>query len=303
MITTTTDLRSYWLDGRAIAPENAAIHPMTHALHYGTGVFEGLRAYETPRGTAIFRLDDHVRRLYASAEAYGLAIPYTPDEISAAIRATVRASGLASCYIRPLVYFGEKTPAFTPRYHCPTHVLLVAIPLGAIHPTSGIRVTLSPVMKTPSRALPSRVKASGHYTNAVLAMHDAVARGFEDAILLNDRDEIAEATGENVFIVKDGALRTNDLDADVLAGITRDTVLQMAADEGIPATIGPIARAALAAADEVFLTGTAAEIVPVKAVDDRLYAGDGPVVRRLRERYARVVRGEDPIFESWTTLA
>ncbi len=300
---TTTDLRSYWLDGRAIAPEDAAIHPMTHALHYGTGVFEGIRAYETPRGTAIFRLDDHVRRLYASAEAYGLAIPYASQEVGAAIRATVRASGLASCYIRPLVYFGEKTPAFTPRYHCPTHVLIVAMPLAAIHATSGIRVTLSPVMKTPSRALPSRVKASGHYTNAVLAMHDAAARGFEDAILLNDRGEIAEATGENVFIVKDGVLQTNDIDADVLAGITRDTVLSIAADEGIPARVAPITREALAAADEVFLTGTAAEVVPVKAVDDRLYAGDGPIVRRLRERYARVVRGDDATFQGWATLA
>jgi branched-chain amino acid aminotransferase len=299
----TTDLRSYWLDGRAISPEQAAIHPMTHALHYGTGVFEGIRAYDTAAGTAIFRLDDHLRRLYVSASAYGLAIPYSHDDLAAAVRATVRASGLPESYIRPLVYFGDKLPAFAPRYYCPTHVLIAVIPLPPVYPSTGIRATLSPIMKTPSRALPARIKASGHYTNAVLAMHDAVERGFDEAILLNERGEIAEATGENVFIVAGGTLHTNDLDADVLAGITRDTVLRMAADEGIPVTIAPITLEALAAADEVFLTGTAAEIVPVKAVDERSYLGDGPIVRRLRERYARVVRAEDRTFRDWSTPA
>jgi branched-chain amino acid aminotransferase len=291
------------MDGRIVPAGEAAASPLSHALHYGTSVFEGVRAYPTPRGTAIFRLDDHLRRLMAGSQHYGLNVPYSLEELHAACVETQRASGLQDAYMRPLVYFGDESISLAPRFRNSTHVLIAVFPfppLAADLP--GFRATVSPIQKFSSRALPSTVKGGGHYTNSVLALHDAIARGFEEAIILNERGDVAEGSGENIFIVKDGVLRTNDASADVLYGITRDSVIQIAADEGIPVEIGPISLDALLDADEAFFTGTAAEVIPILAIDARIYADDRPITARLRERYARTVRGGDAKFSDlWLT--
>jgi branched-chain amino acid aminotransferase len=295
--------RAFWVDGQLVPARDAHAAPLTHGLHYGTSVFEGIRAYPTPRGTALFRLDDHLRRLLDGARHYGMRVDYSLDQLHAACLETLRASGLDDAYLRPLIYFGDETIALQPRFRCSTHAMIAVLPFPPLAGDApGFRATISPVQKFSSRALPSTVKAGGHYTNSVLALHDAVERGFDEAILLNERGEVAEGTGENIFIVERGRLRTNDASADVLYGITRDSILKIAADEGIPTAIGPISLDALLAADEAFFTGTAAEVIPILSIDDRPYPQARPVTTRLRERYARAVRGGDPVFDAvWLT--
>jgi len=296
--------RTYWIDGRVADPAEAFAPILSHGLHYGTSVFEGIRAYPTPRGVAIFRLNEHLDRFFASARHYGLEIPYTLEELRAAALETLVASGLDDAYLRPLAYFGDETIALAPRTRCSTHVMIAVFgfpPLMAGAP--GARATISPVQKFSSLAMPSTVKAGGHYTNSVLALQDAIARGYDEAILLNDRGDVCEGSGENIFIVKDGGLRTNDASADILYGITRDSVLHIARDEGIGCAIGPISPADLLAADEAFFTGTAAEIIPILCVDEREYSSERPVSDRLRRIYARAVRGEEPRYDAWLTYA
>jgi branched-chain amino acid aminotransferase len=293
---------TFWIDGEFVPAERAQAPPLTHALHYGTSVFEGIRSYPTPRGIAIFRLDDHLRRFFASAQWYGLKIGYTLEQLHDAAVATLRASGLADGYIRPLAYFGDETIALSPSSRCSTHVMIAVFgfpPLGGGAP--GFRATISPIQKFSSRALPATVKAGGHYTNSVLALQDAKARGFDEAILLNVRGDVAEGTGENIFTVNGGAIHTNDASADVLYGITRDSILQIAAREGIASSVGPIAPAQLFAADEAFFTGTAAEVIPILSIDDHTFSSARPVTEKLHRVYAAAVRGDDPRFADWLT--
>jgi branched-chain amino acid aminotransferase len=300
---TSAPPRTYWIDGSLASPEAAHAPLLSHALHYGTSVFEGIRAYPTPRGVAIFRLDDHLRRFFASAEAYGLQIAYSLEQLHAACIETLRASGMEDAYLRPLAYFGDETIALAPRLSCSTHVMLAVFgfpPLSAGAP--GFRATISPIEKFSSRAMPATVKGGGHYTNSVLALQDAKARGFDEAILLNVQGDVAEGTGENLFIVKGGAIRTNDASADILYGITRDSILQIAEREGIRSSIGPISVDDLMSADEAFFTGTAAEVIPVLCVDDRIFPAAHPVTEKLRAIYANAARGGDPRFEDWLTV-
>ncbi|MGZ3497206.1 MAG: branched-chain amino acid transaminase [Vulcanimicrobiaceae bacterium] len=291
-----------WIDGEVHSANDIAIRPFTHALHYGSAVFEGIRAYQTSRGPAIFRLHEHVDRFYRSAEVYGLAIPFEHAELCNAIVDTLRANAFSSGYIRPLAFFGQRGISLAPRDNCPTHVLIALRPLsGSLigDDPAGCRVTISPYQKTPSRSLPSTVKASGHYTNSILALQHAAARGFDEAILLNDRGQVAEGTGENVFIVRDGVLQTNDESADVLPGITRATAIELASDLGIEVRIAPIELNDLLTADEVFFTGTAAEIMPIARIDARQYAATRPITDALRAAYSRATRGEDPLHADW----
>jgi len=226
--------------------------------------------------------------------------------LSVAVVELLLINELDSAYIRPLAFFGEKTISLAPKFFCPTHVLLAYRALGNYFKPgqeNGIRVTISPWRKFSSKALPSTVKASGHYANSVLAMQDAFTRGFDEAILLNDRGDVAEGTGENVFVVKNGRLLTNDRSADVLHGITRASVMDLAADLGIPVEVGPISVDEMHAADELFFTGTAAEVTPIACVDDHIYDVHRPVTVRLRDAYARAVAGEDPNHPDWVTFA
>ncbi len=294
----------YWYDGTLARRESVTVDPFAHALHYGSGVFEGIRAYATARGPAIFRLREHMERFLRSAEVYGLQVAYSLDELCDAVVATVRANELESAYIRPLAFFGEKTISLAPSFHCPTHILVALRALGDYFgegQANGVRATISPWRKFSSQALPSTVKGCGHYANSVLAMQDAVARGFDEAILLNDRGDVAEGTGENVFFVKEGAVRTNDHSADVLHGITRASVLELCDDLGITVEIGPISLDALLDADEVFFTGTAVEVTPVACIDARVYPAERPLTTRIRAAFQRAVAGDDPRHAAWLT--
>jgi len=295
-----------WFDGALCPIEDIAIHPFAHALHYGTGVFEGIRAYESALGRAgIFRLREHMERLLRSAAVYGLEMPYDVDAWCEATVATMRENRILSAYIRPLIFFGEKTISLSPKFHCPTHSLIAIRALagyfGGVR-GEGIGVTISKWKKFSSAALPATVKASGHYANSVLAMQDAVTRGFEEAILLNDRGDVAEGTGENVFVVKDGRISTNDFTADALDGITRATVIELACDRGLAVEVRALSLDDLMTADEVFFTGTAAEVTPISHIDDHRYATDRPITLALREAYLRAVRGEDPKHLGWVTF-
>ncbi len=294
--------RTYWIDGKLVPVERAHVDPLAHGLHYGTSVFEGIRAYPTPHGVSIFRLDDHLRRFFASAKYYGLKIGYSLEQLYEATIETLRASRMGDAYIRPLAYFGDETIALSPSLRCSTHVLIAVFEFPPLASGFvGFRATISPVQKFSSRALPATVKAGGHYTNSVLALQDAKARGFDEAILLNIHGDVAEGTGENLFIVNGGAIRTNDASADVLYGITRDSILQIAEREGIPSSIGRITVDDLLGADEAFFTGTAAEVIPILSVDDHAYSSTRPVTEKLHHVYATAVRGGDPRFEHWLT--
>jgi len=296
----------YWFDGHIAHRRSVSVDPFAHGLHYGTGVFEGIRAYAAPRGPAVFRLREHMERFARSAAVYSLALRWDPDELCEAVVETLVRNDLGAAYVRPIAFFGEKTISLAPARQCPTHVLIAFRALGnyfGAGQAQGIRTTISPWRKFSSKALPATVKGCGHYANSVLAMTDAVNRGFDEAILLNDRGEIAEGTGENVFLVKDGTLFTNDRSADILPGITRASILELAADLGIPARVGPLTLADLEAADEAFFTGTAVEVTPLACVDDHVFRAERPVTARLRAAFERAVLGEDPAHPQWVTFA
>ena len=298
-------ITTYWYDGRLVDQGEIVIDPFAHALHYGSGVFEGIRSYETKRGPGIFRLREHIERLFASAAEYGLDVRDSVEGICNATIETVRASGHPSTYIRPLIFFGEGKFALAPRFQKnATHVMIAVRGFsGTIAPggAAGCRLTISPVMKTPSKALPSTVKGNGHYTNSIRALHEAMDRGFDEALLLNDRGNVAEGTGENLFLVKNGRLHTNPISEDVLDGITRRSTMTLAEDLGIPVDVAPITKDELFEADEVFLTGTAAELVSAACVDDHLYDRKRPVTTQLHAAYRTATKGEDPRHHDWVT--
>ena len=296
----------YWYDGSIVARTAVGVDPFSHGLHYGTGVFEGIRAYATPKGPGIFRLREHVERFERSALAYGLGLGRTVPELCNAIAETLVRNELESAYIRPLAYFGEETMSLAPVGICITHVLLAYRALGnyfGAGQEDGIRATISPWRKFSSSALPSTVKGCGHYANSVLAMTEAVKRGFSEAILLNDRGEVAEGTGENVFVVKDGVVRTNDVSADILDGITRASVIELARDRGLTVRVEPITIDDLMGADEAFFTGTAVEVTPLACVDDTIYSLERPVTTMLREAFRHAKMGEDPRHPDWVRIA
>lgn len=292
-----------WFDGTIQPAEDVRIKTFTHALHYGSGVFEGIRAYRCAQRSALFRVRDHVERFFRSAQAYGLEIPFDVVQIERAIKDTLEANAFTEGYVRPLAFFGEQGISLAPRYQCPTHVLIALRPLNGslLGDGAGARVCISPWQKTPSRSLPATVKACGHYTNSILALQDAVARGFDEAILLNESGEVAEGTGENVFVIKNGRLHTNDASADILLGITRDTVIELARDRGVPVEIAPIRVADMLEADELFFTGTAAEVMPIVQVDEQRMAR-GVLTAELQRAYAAAVRGADRVHAEWVRV-
>lgn len=299
-----TPTQYIWKDGGLVPWEAAQTHVSAHALQYGTGVFEGMRAYETPDGAAIFRLDDHMRRLAVSAAAYELPLPFSVEQLSAAALEVIRANGLTNAYMRPLAFFDSYSFAVWPK-DCPVTVAIIAVP-GRVYidgADRGIRVMISSTRRIDASVLPPHVKACGHYTNSVRAVQEAMRNGFEEAILLNNKGDVAEGSGANLFLVKGGALITNGPDASILPGITRDSVLTIARDLGIPADVRPISVADVRNADELFFSGTAVEVMPIRQVDERVI-GDGapgPVTRRLRVAYQNAVHGREPRYHGWLT--
>ena len=297
-----------WVNGAFVRTEDLRLHYFSHALHYGSGVFEGIRCYDTASGPAIFRLRDHMERLLASARVYGLSVPQGALDLGAAALETVRRNGMRDAYIRPLVFFGEGPIHLTPSRRCPTEVLIAVRPLGTYLGEEGLArgvpVVLSSWRKFDRSMLPPTVKGCGHYTNSILAAQEAAAKGAVEAILLNADGTVAEATGENVFFVEGGLLATNGDASNILPGITRDTVLRLATDLGVPAVVRPFRPEDLLRADEVFLTGTAAEVTPVSSIDGRPIPcpGDG-VAARLQKAYFDTVRGRGPRSGEWLSHA
>jgi branched-chain amino acid aminotransferase len=296
-----------WLDGELVPWSDARVHVCAHGLHYGSGVFEGIRFYPTRRGPAVFRLPEHLERFERSAAKYGMRLPYAPETLREATELVIRSSELPEGYIRPLAFYGYGNLGILPR-ECPVTTAIIVYPfpmyLGAEGIRNGIRITVSPWRKTHHSMIPSDAKGTGQYLNSLLALAEARGRGFMEALLLNQEGYVAEGSGENLFLVKDGVLITNDVSASILPGITRDSVLALARDAQVPVRIQPIALEDVRAADEAFFTGTAAEVTPIRELDgSRIGPGrPGPITRMLQERYFAVVRGEIPEREDWLML-
>jgi branched-chain amino acid aminotransferase len=297
--------RKIWMDGRLVDFANAQVHVLSHTLHYGVGVFEGIRAYETRDGPAIFRLKEHVARLIASAKVYHMDIPYSAHEIEQAILDTQAANEILPAYIRPLVYRGE--PALgVKNLKGSVSLAIAAIPakkyLGE-GSEKGIRAKISPIRKPHSDANPSFAKAVGNYINSYLAGADATLDGYEEAILLDSNGYVAEGTGENIFVVRNGALYTPGLEADILLGITRDSVIRIATDLGYPVIEKLISVNELLTADEAFFSGTYAEIAPIKEIGHYKVGSHapGPITAAVMVEFKKVIRGENPKYAAWMT--
>lgn len=295
-----------WLDGALVPWDEAQVHVLTHTLHYGLGVFEGVRCYDGARGPAIFRLEEHTRRLLASAHILGMQIPYSADQISAACLETVRANKLESCYIRPLAFVGEGEMGLSAKTN-PIRVAIAAWPwgayLGADGVENGIRVRTSSYQRFHVNSLMSKAKAVGHYVNSILASSEARRSGYDEALLLDSQGFVAEGSGENLFISHDGVVKTPPLTS-ALSGITRATVVQLLADQGIEVCEQFFTRDEIYIADEAFFTGTAAEITPVRELDDRQVGPGrpGPITKSIQQAYERVTRGEDPGHLDWLAV-
>jgi branched-chain amino acid aminotransferase len=296
-----------WMNGSLVAWEDAQVHITAHGLHYGTGVFEGMRAYETAEGPAIFRLEAHMRRMVQSAAAYEMTLPYSVDQMCEASLEVVRANALPAAYLRPIAFFDAHTFHVAPKAS-PVSVSIIAIP-GRRYIDGGVekgtRVMLSSIRRIDAASLPPWVKASGHYTNSVRALQQALKAGFDDAILLNARGDVAEGSGANLFLVKGGKVITNDRDASIVMGITRDSVITIARDLGIPVEIRPMSVADLRGADEAFFSGTAVEVTPITQLDDHTY-GDGkpgPITKKIQQTYFDTVQGRVARYASWLTVS
>jgi len=296
-----------WMNGELVAWEDAKVHVLTHCLHYGTGVFEGMRAYETTRGTAIFRHEEHLDRLYKSAELYYMPIPYTLEELRAAVHSVVAQNGLPSCYIRPIVFRGAGVMGINP-LDAPVDVAIAAWPWGAYlgedAKEHGVRAKVTSWRRISADSLIPHSKASGQYLNSVLAKIESHKAGYEEGILLDQHGFVSEGTGENIYIVRDGVILTPPQTAGILDGINRKSVIQIAADEGYQLVERDIARAEMYLADEVFMTGTAAELTPIREIDDHVI-GDGkrgPVTTQLQRVFEDALYGRDPRYAAWNDV-
>lgn len=295
-----------WYDGEMVEWRNATTHVLTHSLHYGMGVFEGVRAYETPEGPAIFRLQAHTDRLFESAHIMGMNIPYTHDEINAATIAAVRDNKLNSAYIRPLAFYGSEGMGIRAD-NLKVHVIIAAWHWGAYMGDealkSGIRIRTSSFTRHHVNITMTRAKSSGAYVNSMLALQEAISGGADEALLLDPEGYVAEGSGENIFIVKNGVIYTPEVTA-CLNGITRNTILTLAGEMNIPVVEKRITRDEVYIADEAFFTGTAAEVTPIREVDGRKIGcgSRGPITEKLQTAYFDLVTGKTDAHPEWRTL-
>jgi branched-chain amino acid aminotransferase len=291
-----------WRNGELIDWADATVHVGTHGLHYGTGVFEGIRCYETERGPAVFRHREHLERLEKSAELYYMELPYSAEELRLATHELIRRNGLGSCYIRPLAYRGYGNLGLYAT-DAPIDVIVAAFPwgvyLGEEGARSGIRTRVSSWRTISGDSLIPHAKASGQYLNSVLAKTEATSAGYDEAILLDQRGCVSEGSGENVFVIRDGVLCTPGHSSAILDGITRASVVQIAGDLGYRVEERDIARSELYLADEVFLTGTAAELVPVREVDDHPLGEPGEITRVIQAKFQDALRGRAEEYLEW----
>jgi branched-chain amino acid aminotransferase len=295
-----------WMDGELVPWREAQVHVLTHTLHYGMGVFEGVRAYKAEQGTAIFRLQEHTRRLFGSAHIMMMPVPWDRDTISEAHKVVVRENGLESAYIRPMFFYGSEgmgLRADNLRVHAIVAAWEWGAYLGAENMEKGIRIKTSSYTRHHVNITMCKAKANGHYINSMLALNEALTSGYDEAMLLDVDGFVAEGSGENIFIVRDDVIYTPDLTS-ALEGITRDTIVHLAESEALTVREKRITRDEVYLADEAFFTGTAAEVTPIREVDDRPVGngGRGPVTERLQSLYFDVVHGRVNAHEDWLTL-
>ncbi|HEY5014611.1 MAG TPA: branched-chain amino acid transaminase [Acidimicrobiia bacterium] len=291
-----------WMDGELVAWDDAQIHVLTHTLHYGCGVFEGIRAYETDDGAAVFRLTDHIVRLFDSAKIFMIDIPYTVEEIVDAVKETVRVNNMPACYIRPIVFYGYGEMGLN-TLPCPVSVSIAVWPWGAYLGDEGIKngvkMKISSWQRHGLNSMPPAAKGTGMYINSSMAKVEALKAGYDEAILLSPQGYVSECTGENIFVVRRGTIFTPPVSAGALEGITQASVSTIARDLGFDVQVTNIARSDLYTAQEAFLSGTAAEIVPIRSVDDRELGDPGPITRAIQDTYAQAVRGKVDRYKDW----
>ena len=293
-----------WKNGKLIDWKDATVHVLTHGLHYGTGVFEGIRCYSTPKGPAVFRLKEHMVRFHGSAKAINMTIPYSVEELCKAAKETVKVNKLDACYIRPIAFFGVSGIGVNPIGY-PVEVFMAAFSMGAYLGDDGIRNGIKAGAaswhRVPSGAFPATAKACGNYLNSALAVMEAKQNGFDEAIILNELHMVAEGSGENIFMVRAGKLLTPPLSAGVLPGITRESIITLATDMGYKVIEQDFTRSELYVADELFFTGTAAEVTPIREVDRRPVSDGkpGPMTKALQAKFQGIVKGSDQKYASW----
>ena len=295
-----------WMNGKLIPFKDAKVHVLTHALHYSTAVFEGIRCYNTPNGSAIFRLPEHVDRFFNSAKLYGMKIRYSKKQISNAIIKTVKTSGLKECYIRPLAYYGYGTMGLTPTLNkVDVSIACWKWKMGESKAGkfSGAKCKISKWIRIDSKSQPMQSKSAANYSNAALARVEALKNGYDEAIMLNNKGNVAEGSAENIFVVKNGIIKTPPLDADILNGITRDSVIQLIKKEHMKLVEKNITINELLKADEVFMTGTAAEVKSVTKIDKNAIGngGIGEITKELQKSFMNIVMGKDKRFVRWLT--
>ncbi|MDA1194972.1 MAG: branched-chain amino acid transaminase [Planctomycetota bacterium] len=298
--------KSIWWNGGLIPHADAKVHVLTHALHYGTGVFEGIRAYRGPSGLSVFRLSEHIDRLFDSAAAYKIDMPVARDRVVQGCVDVVRDNALDSCYLRPIAFVGFGPLGVYWRNN-PTNVAIAAFPWGTyLGPEAlekGIRVTISSWTRIHHAQFPTTAKGCGQYLNSVLAVREAHEKGFDEALLLDRHGNVSEGSGENLFVIKNGRLRTPGLDSSILPGITRASIMELAVDLGVPVDEGAVTRGELYTADEAFFTGTAAEVTPIREIDGHIIGagGRGPLTTKLQAAYLDAVNGKLPSKKHWLT--
>jgi len=296
-----------WKNGTLIPWKDATVHVLTHGLHYGTGAFEGIRCYSTDKGPAIFRLKEHMERLHTSSKAINLKLPFSAEELCRAAKETVKANKLDSCYIRPIAFFGVSGIGVNPLGY-PIDVFIIAFPMGAYLGDeglkNGIRIHTSSWHRITSGTAPATAKICGDYLNSALAVMEAKLNGFDETLMLNELHMVAEGSGENIFMVRKGKIFTPPLNAGILPGITRESIMEIAGDLGMTVVEQNFTRSELYMADELFFTGTAAEVTPIREVDRRL-VGDGkpgPMTKQIQAKFLNAVRGKEPKYLKWLDL-
>jgi branched-chain amino acid aminotransferase len=291
-----------WMNGELVDWADATVHVGAHGLHYGSGVFEGIRCYETDAGPAVFRLTDHLKRLHQSADILHMELPYSVEELRAASHELIAANGLSECYLRPIAFYGYGELGVHPGTN-PVDVVLMTWPWGAYLGeealNKGIRAKVSSWKRVGPNTIPHVAKATGIYLNSMLAVIEATRAGYEEAILLTDDGYVADGSGENIFVVKDEIISTPDLSASILPGITRQVVMEIAQTLGYAVHERHLIRSDLYVADELFMCGTAAEVTPVRSVDDHEIGDPGPVTKAIQDVFFAAVRGRDERFSRW----
>jgi branched-chain amino acid aminotransferase len=297
-----TPTHKIWMNGRLVDWDDARIHVLTHSLHYGMGVFEGVRAYETADGPAVFRLTEHMERLHNSAKIMGMDMPYSVAELVQATKDVVIASGLPGAYIRPIAYFGYGEMGLN-TLPCSVDVAIACWPWGAYLGedalTKGVRMKVSSWTRHDHNTMPPASKTTGNYVNSSLAKVEALKGGYDEAIMLNPQGFVSECTGENIFVARDGVFVTPPIAAGALEGITQDSVMEIGRDMGFEFRVDYLTRSDLYVCEEMFVCGTAAEVSAVNSVDDRSIPCPGPMTSAIAEEYARVVRGHNPRYAKW----